>query len=108
MLVRRESYRVVQAERKHSFSWNAPLLSLGEHLGSRSPGSADCGSDSCALSVTNYCTNNRPDQGAAVDLDPSRHAFFLFWSRLSGTAPWRKRADRTARSLRRIRKRGLR
>jgi hypothetical protein len=58
MLVGRESYRVIQTECKDSFSWNAHLLALGEHLGSRSPGGADCGSDGCALSVTNYCTNN--------------------------------------------------
>jgi hypothetical protein len=56
LLVGRESYRVIQAEGKDSFGWNAHLLALGEHLGSRSPGGADCRSDGCALSVTNYRT----------------------------------------------------
>jgi len=46
--------------------------------------------------------------GWALDRTLAMRLTFLFWSRLSGTALWRKRADRTARSLRRIRKRVLR
>src|ERR1700687_4478165 len=67
LLVGRESDRVIQAECEDGFGWNVHLLALGENFGSRSPGGANRGSDGCALTVTNDCTNNCAYQGAAAD-----------------------------------------
>src|SRR5713226_8904358 len=62
-----ESNGLIQTEFEDRFRRNTHFLAFGKHLGSSTPGGSHCGSDGCALSVSDYRANNCADDGSAAN-----------------------------------------